>query len=453
MDAATAQLFGRVLQIACLSVDHNDSDPARRGAALHAASQGLRTAVAVLRTSSLLDEVHPPAAAPAGAAPGAGAPRQERLGAYLAQVSREQGMLPLVTWALAACQADGDALPDLAGLAALGQQDGDDLAVRMAQLALMGRSQQALARQGITSCVYKGVVLGELCYPRWELRQSGQDIDLLIAADDLDAASACLGGLGFQVVRPLPLRSRAFAMGCVGEVMLADAHGGIIDLHWTLHMPYYRFGPPTHAVLASSRLLDISGTSLTLRTLSQAETVLLVALHGAKEGWSQWRWLCDLALLLRTTPASQLREALTLARARGCETLVLAAISLVEHLARREQAALPELADLPERHPRAVVLARRWQAAAQGAVRSPHLDMCRAADRLGDRLRGLTATLRPWPIDWQDLDLPASLSWAYWLYRPWRLLARTLGWWRATPVGPPTLSDRPGPPGTPTPHH
>jgi len=486
-----AELYGRVLQLACLVQGPENEACVRYRAIRGDACTGLLAALGRVAASPLLD-------IPAGAdVQGSSTPaqepglRRERLGAYLIQVGREQGVLPLLAWALGEVQQSlapapaGGAAAALPGsdttsvpareLAAVRQQlsdqDGADLAQRMAQLALMVRCQQALATAGITSCVYKGVVLGELCYPRWDLRQAGQDIDVLIRPEHLAGACAILAGLGFQVVRPLPVRSRAFAMTMVGEVMLSNGQGAIIDLHWTLHMPYYRFGPPTAAVLDSSRLLSIGDTALTLRTLSGPETVLLVALHGAKEVWSQWRWLCDLALLLTTTPPEQLREALALARARGCETLVLAAITLVEDLAHRAHASVRD-GIRPATPPRATALARRWREAAHGAVLASHVELYRGSDQLGDRVRALTAQLRPWPADWQDLDLPSGWSWAYWLYRPWRLLGRSLGWRHETPLtapgapapsaapagtagstGPAALTDRPAPPGTPTPHH
>jgi len=513
-----AELYGRVLQLACLVQGPDTEDCVTAQATRGDAATGLLAALGRVAASPLLDSACTsaasvnPSASPSpslNARPTPGpavalTQRRERLGAYLIQVGREQGVLPLVAWALgevdqgsAAAQRGRTAIASLpehpvaavAPLPApaatlgsattpfpvreltalreqLGVHDGVDLGRRMAQLALMVRCQQALDRAGITSCVYKGVVLGELCYPRWDLRQAGQDIDLLIAPEHLDGACVILAGLGFRVVRPLPVRSRAFAMTMVGEVMLSDAQGAIIDLHWTLHMPYYRFGPPTAAVLATSRMITISGTALQLRTLSAAESVLLVALHGAKEVWSQWRWLCDLALLLRSTPREEVRAAVALARARGCETLVLGAIMLVEHLSHRDHDAVGYGVLPPFPQPRAAALARRWRVAAHGGVLASHLELYRGSDHLGDRFRGLTAQLRPWPADWQDLDLPRHWSWAYWLYRPWRLLGRTLGWRHeipmttpgapgapAAPVAPAALSDQPGPPGTPTPHH
>lgn len=340
--------------------------------------------------------------------------------ARLQQVLDREGVLPLVAQALAPWNDRHAVARRLSAAAAAAAAH--DLPLALAQVAVLAQACAALAAAGITCVAVKGPVVGTLAYGGWERRPPGEDVDLLIAPEDLDGALACLAGLGFTPRKRLPQRARAFAMHCFGECTLGRGDQ-LIDLHWTLGFPYLPSTPVTAALLRERRTVVLAGAPAPLPTLSELETLLTIAQHGLKEEWRQWRWAADLALLVARTPAPVRAEVALRARARGAE----------RQWACAEAMALVLLGTDPDERtdPGALVLAHACARALRG--RGPLVPWLwlRLATGTRERWGALTSRLRPWPSDWQTYDLPARWAGLYWLLRPFGVLRRRWQRWTA----------------------
>ncbi|HTS82595.1 MAG TPA: nucleotidyltransferase family protein [Myxococcaceae bacterium] len=129
----------------------------------------------------------------------------------------------------------------------------------------------ALARHRIPAATFKGWALARL-YGRPGLRPVG-DVDLLVRGEDADHARSVLAGF---------------------------EGGEQVDLQSDLSR--YLPDRSAEALLASSEDVRVSGG--TIRVLGAADHLRLVCLHQLHHG--SWRplWLCDVAVLVESLPAS-----------------------------------------------------------------------------------------------------------------------------------------------------
>jgi hypothetical protein len=127
----------------------------------------------------------------------------------------------------------------------------------------------------IRYCVLKGPALAHLLYREPSIRSYG-DIDLLIPAHQLEAATALLGGLGYRRRHP-PLRpdfDRRFGKG----VTVQPPEGYPVDLHRTLAAGPFAQYINVRELLANSSSFSLRGRPI--RTLGHAEHFLHACVHA-----------------------------------------------------------------------------------------------------------------------------------------------------------------------------
>ncbi len=144
-----------------------------------------------------------------------------------------------------------------------------DLASALGQVGSLLQAGSALRAAGVDWIGFKGPVIGELAYGSWRRRTAGDDLDLLVAPQALDAAILALVTLGFIPAQRLPRRSRAFALRAYGELPLTRGDGVIIDLHWAVHFPYLASTPRTADLLATRREIALIGAGAARRPPSR----------------------------------------------------------------------------------------------------------------------------------------------------------------------------------------
>jgi len=183
----------------------------------------------------------------------------------------------------------------------------------------------ALAAHRIQAATFKGWALARL-YGRPGLRPVG-DVDLLVRREDADHARAVLSG--FEGGRDVDLQS---------------------DL--SRYLP----DRSTEALLASSEDVRVSGG--TTRVLGAADHLRLVCLHQLHHG--SWRplWLCDVAVLVESLPATfDWQDCLVGSRHLGDG--VLACVDLARRWLGARPAVAPPEFELPSWFERAV--AHAWE--------------------------------------------------------------------------------------------
>jgi hypothetical protein len=176
----------------------------------------------------------------------------------------------------------------------------------------------AVANAGVPCALLKGPFLGERLYGEAALRPS-VDLDLLVAADDLDRATAGLGDAGWRVQEGASAR---WHRRHHHHLLLGRPGSTDVELHFRAHVG---FG----AVLPAEDLLGRTSPSEFLgkpvRLLAPEDEALYLAVHAAGHGLARLLWLVDLKGLLALHPG--LDWGAIVARARACGLRRAAAFS------------------------------------------------------------------------------------------------------------------------------
>jgi hypothetical protein len=250
------------------------------------------------------------------------------------------------------------------------------------------------------------------------------DLDLIVPASDVARAEELLAARGYRPAF-VEARFRRFFQGHQGQTAFRREGGTVdLDLHWTFSGSFLPF--PLRDQEIWDRLTSVSVAGVDVPTLSPADTVLLLAGHGTKEGWRSLMWLRDFAFAIDRWRDLDWADIHRRAGRNGCGDSVLLGCALAEQVLdvpvpsalTRAVAASDRVAAL------AASLGERLRA---GSLDKRHLDDLTLCDRRVDRWRaGLGFALAPTPGDFDALPLPRALWPAYYLLRPVRLMSKAV---------------------------
>jgi hypothetical protein len=163
-------------------------------------------------------------------------------------------------------------------------------------------------------------------------------------------------------------------------------------------------------------------------TMAPEDLLLTLCIHGAKHGWSQLKWVCDLDRIIAANPELDWDFTFAHARLLRGERLLLLGLSVAaellgtelppEALARvREDGIAAELASSAAR-------GFRLYSGGDGEPPASASTYLRSREDLRDRFAycfGMLTT--PTLADWESLSLPDALFPLYYVHRPLRLAA------------------------------
>jgi hypothetical protein len=176
----------------------------------------------------------------------------------------------------------------------------------------------AVAKAGVPCALLKGPFLGERLYGEAALRPS-VDLDLLVAADDVDRATAALGDAGWRLQGGTSARWHRRHH----HHLVLDRPGSTdVELHFRAHVG---FGAvlPAEDLLGRTSACEYLGQPV--RLLAPEDEVLYLAVHAAGHGLGRLLWLVDLKAILASHP--ELDWSAVVARARACGLRRAAAFS------------------------------------------------------------------------------------------------------------------------------
>src|SRR5262249_27610284 len=107
--------------------------------------------------------------------------------------------------------------------------------------------------------------------------------------------------------------------------------GGVVNLHWALLDPRYRYS----AVLAGcqERAVSLSTGTRGVQTLCSEDMLLYSLLHAAKHQWRLLRFILDAALVVETRHDLDWGTiAVAVEKAPGCRRMIAVGLGLVELL-------------------------------------------------------------------------------------------------------------------------
>lgn len=278
---------------------------------------------------------------------------------------------------------------------------------------------RAFQSHGIRFALFKGAALSIQLYGRLAAREYN-DLDLIVPAADVARAEDLLAARGYRA--KFSERSfRRFFQNQQGQTAFRRDGGTVdLDLHWTFSGSFLPF--PLQVGEIWDRLTSVPVAGVDVPTLAPADTVLLLAGHGTKEGWRLLMWLRDFAFAVDRWRDLDWADIHRRAGRSGCGDSVLLACALAERVLSTP--APSALAQAVAGSARADTLADRL---CESVVDKRHLADLALCDRRVDRWwAGLGFALAPTPGDFDALPLPRALWPAYYLLRPVRLISKAV---------------------------
>ncbi len=261
----------------------------------------------------------------------------------------------------------------------------------------------------------KGPALAVQLYGNLAARDS-LDLDLLVRPQDVPRALAALRDLGYigQI-----LQGNTFRHHVRTQHELALLHSSshpLLELQWAWAQRHYAVDRSIEECLRKAVTVSVAGRAM--KVLSAEDTVLYLAVHGAKHGWSQLSLCTDFAAAaLRLRPDWETVNGVA-ARA-GLKRILAVAAEL-----SRLMFAVAAPVEI-DRVARALALEIAGQLK-RGALPSASIaNFARQRERSADRARVIArAAITPTPSDTSWLELRDGWFPLYYLIRPLRLCLR-----------------------------
>jgi hypothetical protein len=288
------------------------------------------------------------------------------------------------------------------------------------------RILEHLSALGIAVMPYKGLALAEALYGNITLRQAG-DIDLIISPKDLPRIRRAVAELGYTPHAPLSEdEERAYLKSGYECAFDSVAGRNLLEVQWAIQPRFYAVDFEMDGLFQRAVALSVAGYST--KTLSSADSLLVLSAHAAKHVWGRLVWLCDIARLM-ALPDLEWDWIAEQARNLGI-TRIVSVTMLAANLLLDVPIAAP--AGFP-RDSAAQPLVEEIQSYITNDVSfdveslSYFRLMMRLRERAADRLRFLgRLVFTPGPSEWQAVRLPRPLFPLYRLVRLSRLAARAL---------------------------
>jgi hypothetical protein len=279
------------------------------------------------------------------------------------------------------------------------------------------------ASSGIEAIPYKGPVLALFAYGNVALRRF-VDLDVIVYKHDVLPAREILLDEGYAPSKSLSLSQHELLLRTQHNLQFSrDNHRLIVELHWDVAPHLFASSVNTDQLWQNLITLDLNGSQV--KAFSTADLLFSLCVHGSRHLWERLGWICDVAELL----ARQTFDWTTLlkrAAAADCERMFLLGLYLAERLLdaplpdeiKQRCASDPRLESLADN-----VVEHLFNGATHVPATSREIFKYNLGVRktFGGRARYLLYMLRPTDGDLASHSLPASLNFAYYLTRPFRL--------------------------------
>ena len=339
---------------------------------------------------------------------------------YLFQLARRHSIVPLVYVQLE--RHASDLVPPQV-LSKLKQHYVENSARNTVLTAELCRLISLFAAAGIEAIPYKGPVLALFAYGNIALRRF-VDLDVIVKKSDVLKAREILTSEGYTPSKSLSLPQQELLLRTQHNMQFSrDNRRLIIELHWEVAPHLFASTVNGERLWQDLITLDINGT--TVKTFSAEDLLFSLCVHGSRHLWERLAWICDVAELMsrRSLDWTALLER---AASADTERMFLLGVHLAERLL---DAPLPaEVKQRCDSDPRLSSLADDiFEHLFNGPTHVPATSReifkynIGVRKTLSARARYLLYMFRPTDSDLESHSLPPSLSFAYYLTRPFRL--------------------------------
>jgi hypothetical protein len=283
------------------------------------------------------------------------------------------------------------------------------------------------ANSGIEAIPYKGPVLALFAYDNLALRRF-VDLDIIVNKSDVLKAREILLAHDYTPSKSLSLSQQELLLRTQHNLQFSrDNHRLIVELHWEVAPNLFASTVDADTLWQNLVSIDLNGTQV--KTLSAEDLLFSLCVHGSRHLWERLGWICDVAELI-SRRSIDWNVLLKRAVDADSERMFLLGLYLAERLL---DAPLPlevkQRCDADERLPLLAenIIARLFSGtthvpATSREIFKYNLDVRKT---LSARARYVLHMLRPTDSDLGARALPAKLSFAYYLVRPFRLLFKT----------------------------
>jgi hypothetical protein len=282
--------------------------------------------------------------------------------------------------------------------------------------------------QGIESLPYKGPALALQLYGDTGFRQF-DDLDLIVRRRDIAGAYTLLLSAGYQTPYAIKTSARAAAYLESQRQQLFVSQGGnvCLEIHWGFAPK--SLVPALDAEYFRGRLAPFQLERTQTRTLAPEDLLIVLSVHGGKHLWERLSWVCDVAELVASHPGMDWDGVVREASKLGVRRMLLLGLFLARDLLDTElpEAILRELEE--DRNVLSLARQVKLNLLTDGFPATTPASSILFNYRLRERrLDGARycyhITTRPTPAEWAVLDLPDTLSFLYYLVRPFRMIRK-----------------------------
>ena len=288
------------------------------------------------------------------------------------------------------------------------------------------RVSDEFTREAIRFATFKGSSLAAGLYGDLAMRECN-DIDLIVEEQQIARAEAVLGSLGYASRFGGSLFRGAFFSYQKQYMFVRENPKLAIDLHWDFTRTSVPFPLTPDEIWSDLAKVNIGGQAVP--TLERANLALLLAGHGAKEGWRCLSWVVDFARFIERHRDLDWSDVLDRARRKGCGRSVLVGCRLAAQLLGTRLGA--DILRLMENN----VQARRMADALVGRISNGcpmaaldrdfgDLELCENWLQKTRAIRKLIITRTIG--DYVSMPLPRPLWRIYHLTRPFRLATKVI---------------------------
>lgn len=285
-----------------------------------------------------------------------------------------------------------------------------------------------LKSAGIRCIPLKGPVLMLGSYRKMGLRQF-DDLDLLVAPEDLPGATAALAKLGYTgwdihedwIASHINTESE--------HQLVCKQRGIVVDLHWALGRKYFTVPMGFDELWDRTVRTKLIGSAVP--DLCPEDAALYLCYHGGRHLFGRLSWLCDVAATVAAHPDVDWDALMARATQMGARRLTLLGLFLAREIlaCQLPDSVNSSIDDEPAVQSLGATIARSMlrEENATSTLRQQieaSLFHLRVRERTFDRLRYLFWIIVPNARDWGDTRLPRSLRFLSAFSRPVRLLRK-----------------------------
>lgn len=293
--------------------------------------------------------------------------------------------------------------------------------------AELSRLVSLFANAGIAAIPYKGPLLGLFAYGNPALRRF-VDLDVIVKKSDVVQARQILLDEGYAAAKDLTLGQQELLLRTQHNLQFSrDNRRLIVELHWEVAPHLFASSVSAEDFWSNLTTIDLNGTQML--TLSAEDLMFSLCVHGSRHLWERLAWICDVAELISRHHFNW-SELLERAASADSERMFLLGLCLADKLL---EAPLPETVKRRcDSDERLQLLARNVSKQLfNGTTHVPATAREIFKYNIGvrktmrARARYLVHMLRPTDGDLGVHSLPAGMSFAYYLMRPFRLLFKS----------------------------